>query len=75
MPLIYKEVKLDAGYRLDLIVEGKVNLEVKSVEALNDIHTAQVLTYLKLSGCKLGLLMNFNVIRLVEGLKRLANKL
>ena len=75
LPLIYKEVKLDVGYRLDLIVEGKVIIEVKSVEALNDIHTAQVLTYLKLSGCKLGLLMNFNVIRLVEGLKRLANKL
>lgn len=75
LPLIYKEVKLDAGYRLDLIVEGKVIVEVKSVEALNDIHTAQVLTYLKLSGCKLGLLMNFNVIRLVEGLKRLVNKL
>jgi GxxExxY protein len=75
LPLVYKEVKLDAGYRLDLIVEGKVIIEIKSVEALNDIHTAQVLTYLKLSGCKLGLLMNFNVIRLVEGLKRLANKL
>jgi len=56
-------------------VESKVIIEVKSVEALNDVHTAQVLTYLKLSGCKLGLLMNFNVIRLVEGLKRLVNKL
>jgi len=75
LPLVYKEVKLDAGYRLDLIVESKVIIEVKSVEALNDVHTAQVLTYLKLSGCKLGLLMNFNVIRLVEGLKRLVNKL
>jgi GxxExxY protein len=75
LPLIYKEVKLDAGYRLDLIVEGKVIIEVKSIEALNDIHTAQVLTYLKLSGCKLGLLMNFNVLRLVEGLKRLVYKL
>ncbi len=75
LPLIYKEVKLDAGYRLDIIVEDKVIIEVKSVEVLNDIHTAQVLTYLKLSGCKLGLLMNFNVIRLVEGLKRLVNKL
>jgi GxxExxY protein len=75
LPLVYKEVRLDAGYRLDLIVESKVIIEVKSVEALNDVHTAQVLTYLKLSGCKLGLLMNFNVIRLVEGLKRLVNKL
>jgi len=75
LPLIYKEVKLDAGYRLDLIVESKVIIEVKSIEALNDIHTAQVLTYLKVSGCKLGLLMNFNVLRLIDGLKRLVNKL
>ncbi len=74
LPLIYKEVKLDAGYRLDLIVEDKVIIEIKSVEVLNDVHVAQVLTYLKLSGCKVGLLMNFNVLRLVEGLKRLVNK-
>jgi GxxExxY protein len=75
LPLIYKEVKLDAGYRLDLIVENKVIIELKSVEALNDIHIAQVLTYLKLSGCKLGLLMNFNVLWLKDGIKRLVNKL
>ena len=75
LPLIYKEVKLDIGYRIDLVVERKVIIELKSVEALNDIHIAQVLTYLKLSGCKLGLLMNFNVLRLVDGIKRLANKL
>jgi len=75
LPLVYKEVKLDVGYRIDLIVEGKVIIELKSVEALNEIHMAQVLTYLKLSGCKLGLLMNFNVLRLVDGIKRLANKL
>ncbi|MDO9511455.1 MAG: GxxExxY protein [Bacteroidales bacterium] len=75
LPLIYKDVKLDAGYRLDLIVENKVIIEVKSVEALNEIHTAQVLTYLKLSGCKLGLLMNFNVLRIIDGLKRLVYKL
>lgn len=74
LPLVYKEIKLDAGYRLDLIVEDKVIIEIKSVEALNDVHVAQVLTYLKLSGCKVGLLMNFNVFRLVEGLKRLVNK-
>jgi len=74
LPLVYKEVKLDAGYRLDLIVENKVIIEIKSVEALNDVHVAQVLTYLKLSGCKVGLLMNFNVLRLVDGLKRLVNK-
>jgi GxxExxY protein len=75
LPLIYKEVKLDAGYRLDLIVENKVVVEVKSVDCLNDIHVAQVLTYLKLSGCKLGLLVNFNVLRLTDGLRRLVNKL
>jgi GxxExxY protein len=75
LPLIYKEIKLDAGYRIDILVENKVIIELKSVEALNDIHVAQVLTYLKLSGCKLGLLMNFNVLRVVDGLKRLANKL
>jgi GxxExxY protein len=75
LPLVYKSVKLDAGYRLDLIVENKVIIEIKSVEALNDIHVAQVLTYLKISGHKLGLLMNFNVLRLKDGLKRLVNKL
>jgi len=75
LPLIYKEVKLDVGYRLDLIVENKVIIELKSVEALNEVHIAQVITYLKLSGCKLGLLMNFNVLRLVDGLKRLVNNL
>ncbi|MFZ4454725.1 MAG: GxxExxY protein [Bacteroidales bacterium] len=75
LPLVYKEVKLDIGYRLDLIVEDKVIVELKAVEAITDVHLAQVLTYLKLSGCKLGLLMNFNVLRLVEGLKRVANRL
>jgi GxxExxY protein len=74
LPLVYKGIKLEANYRLDLIVEDKVIIEVKSVEALNDVHVAQVLTCLKLSGCKVGLLMNFNVLRLVEGLKRLVNK-
>lgn len=74
LPLVYKEVKLEAGYRLDLIVENKVVVEIKSVDCLNDIHIAQVLTYLKLSGCKVGLLMNFNVLRIVDGLKRLVNK-
>lgn len=71
LPLVYKEVKLDAGYRLDLLVENKVVIELKSVEALNDVHTAQVLTYLKLSKCKIGLLMNFNVKSLKLGIKRL----
>jgi GxxExxY protein len=75
LPLVYKTVKLDAGYRIDLLVENKVIIELKAVEAINDIHVAQVLTYLKLSGCKLGLLMNFNVLRLTDGLRRLVNGL
>jgi GxxExxY protein len=75
LSLIYKDVKLDIGYRLDLLVEKKVIVELKSVEALNDVHIAQMITYLKLSGCKLGLLINFNVLRLVDGLKRIANNL
>jgi GxxExxY protein len=70
LPLIYKEVKLDAGYRIDLLVKGRVVIEIKSVDALADIHLAQILTYLKLSGCKLGLLVNFNVVHLKEGIKR-----
>ena len=70
MPLIYKEVKLDCGYRIDLMVERKLILEIKSVEALNDVHLAQVLTYMKLSKCKLGLLINFNVKYLKDGIKR-----
>ena len=73
LPVVYKDVKLEAGYRIDLLIEGKVVVELKSVEALNDVHTAQVLTYLKLSGCKLGLLMNFNVVKLVNGIKRYKN--
>jgi GxxExxY protein len=73
LPLIYKEVKLECGYRADIIVENKIVLEIKSVEALTDIHTAQVLTYLKLSGCTLALLINFNVLRLKDGIKRLVN--
>lgn len=75
LPLVYKEVQLDCGYRLDLLVENKVIVEIKSVEALNDVHLAQVLTYLKLSNCKLGLLMNFNVVLLKDGIRRVVNKL
>ena len=70
LPLVYKDVKLDAGYRVDLFVEKSVVVEIKSVEALADIHLAQILTYLKLSGCKLGLLVNFNVRHLKDGIKR-----
>ena len=73
LPFIYEEVKLDCGYRMDFVVEGKVIVEIKSVEALNEIHLAQVLTYLKLSKCKVGLLINFNVLKLVDGLKRVVN--
>jgi GxxExxY protein len=75
LPLVYKEVKLDCGYRLDILVEKKVIVEVKSVESLNEIYLAQVLTYLKLSNCKLGLLMNFNVLLLRDGIRRIVNKL
>lgn len=70
MPLIYEEVKLDIGYRVDIIVENKLVVEIKSVEALNDVHLAQILTYLKLSNSKLGLLINFNVKFLKDGIKR-----
>ncbi len=73
LPLVYKEVKLDAGYRIDLLVENKVIIEIKSVESLADIHMAQILTYLKLSKCKLGLLVNFNVKHLKNGIKRVIN--
>ena len=75
LPLIYEDVKLEIGYRVDLLVENKVIIEVKSVEALNDIHLAQVLTYLKLSGCKLGLLINFNVTMIKNGIRRVVNNL
>lgn len=75
MPLIFEAVKLDCGYRLDLLVENKVVVELKSVEALNDIHLAQTLTYLKLGEYKLGLLINFNVALLRNGIKRVVNGL
>lgn len=70
MPLIYEEVKMDIGYRLDILVENKLVIEIKSVEVLNDVHLAQILTYLKLSNSKLGLLINFNVKLLKDGIKR-----
>lgn len=71
LPLLYEEVKLEVGYRIDLFVERTVVVEIKSVEALTDVHTAQVLTYLKLSESKVGLLINFNVADLKKGIKRL----
>ena len=75
MPLIYKEVKLDVGYRLDLLIEKKFVIEIKSIESLNDIHMAQILTYLRLSGCKLGMLINFNTVQFKHGVKRVINGL
>ena len=75
MPLIYQEVKLECGYRIDLLVEQKVVIEIKSVEAFNDVHLAQTLTYMKLGGYKLGLLINFNTVLLKNGIKRIANRL
>ena len=73
LPLVYKDIKLDVGYRLDLLVENLVIVEIKAVENLNEVHTAQILTYLKLSECKIGLLLNFNVKSLKYGIKRLIN--
>jgi GxxExxY protein len=73
MPLIYKEVKLECGYRMDLLVMDKVVVEIKSVEAINDIHIAQTLTYMKLGNFNLGLLLNFNTVLLKDGIKRLIN--
>ncbi len=71
LPVIYDSVKLDVGYRIDLLVEGLVIVELKSVDALAPIHEAQLLSYLKLSGKSLGLLINFNVTHLKDGIKRL----
>lgn len=73
LPLVFESVKLECGYRIDLLIEGKLLIEIKSVEALNDIHLAQTLTYLKLGNYKLGLLINFNVLKLKDGLKRVIN--
>ena len=73
LPLIYEEVKLDIGYRTDLIIENKLIVEIKAVEALHEIHLVQILTYLKISGCKLGLLINFNTVLFKDGIKRVIN--
>lgn len=74
LPLVYRDVKLDCGFRVDLLVEKQVIVELKAVKKIEDIHTAQLLTYLKLANCKIGLLMNFNVFLLKEGIHRLINK-
>jgi GxxExxY protein len=69
MPLIFEDVKLDCGYRIDILVENSLVIELKSVESLTDIHLAQTLTYMKLGGYRFGLLMNFNTLRLKDGIK------
>jgi GxxExxY protein len=73
MPIIYKEVHLDHGYRIDILVEDKVVIEIKTVEDFSDVHLAQVLTYLRLGNYKLGLLLNFNTAVLKNGIKRIIN--
>jgi GxxExxY protein len=73
LPVAYKGVKLNCGYRIDIIVAEKLIIELKSVQVIQPIHEAQLLTYLKLAGIKIGLLMNFNVPLLKDGIKRLAN--
>lgn len=73
LPLIYEEVHLEIGYRVDIMIENKFIIEIKAVETLNDVHMAQILTYLKLSGCKLGMLINFNVDLIKNGVKRVIN--
>ncbi len=73
MPLIFEDVRLDIGYRIDLLVEKELVLEIKSVVALNDIHYAQTLNYMRLGNFPVGLLINFNVLRLKDGIKRLVN--
>lgn len=75
LPLLFEEVKLDCGYRVDLLVENKFIIELKSVESLHEIHLAQTLTYLKLGNYKLGLLINFNEVLLKNGIRRVVNNL
>ena len=75
MPLIFEEVKLECGYRIDLLVEKELVIEIKRVEALNNVHLAQTLTYMKLGSYKLELLLNFNVAKLKDGIKRVVNGL
>lgn len=70
LPVVYKEIKLDCGYRMDIVVDNTIVLEIKSVDVLNPVHEAQILTYLKFSEKKIGLLINFNVTLLKNGLKK-----
>ena len=73
LPIVYRGVKLECGYRLDLLIENEVIVEIKSVETLLPIHKAQLMSYLKLSDCKVGLLINFNVELLKDGIQRVVN--
>lgn len=73
LPIVYKDVRLEAGYRLDLLVHDILIVEVKAVDRLNPIHTAQLLSYLKLANIRLGLLLNFNVLRMKDGIRRVLN--
>jgi GxxExxY protein len=75
IPLIYNDVKMDVGYRADIMIEDKFIVELKAVDLLNEVHLAQILTYLKLSDCKLGMLINFNVTLIKNGIKRVVNNL
>ncbi len=75
VPVIYKGIKVDCAYKLDLLIEDKVIIEVKAVEKLNDVHLAQIISYLKLTNLKLGFLINFNVKLIKDGIKRVANNL
>ena len=75
VPLIHEDIRMEVGFRADVILDDKVILEIKSVEALADIHFKQVLTYLKLTNLKLGLIVNFNVVLLKDGIKRVANNI
>jgi GxxExxY protein len=75
IPLVHEDIRLNAGFRADVIIENKVIIEIKSIECFADVHSKQVLTYLKLSGLKLGLLVNFNVSLLKDGIKRVVNNL
>ena len=71
LPVVYNDIRLDGGYRVDLLLENSLVIEIKSVESLNDLHVAQVLTYLKLCNFRLGLLLNFNTYKLKDGIRRL----
>lgn len=73
VPLIYEAVKMECGYRIDLLVESRIVIEIKSVESLNNVHLAQTLTYLRLADLRLGLLLNFNVTRMTDGIRRVVN--